>query len=277
MKRFFWILLLLLLVLVGCGGAGLPVATLPEVEYPANFLPLSSDVAPLTQTQIEEIEEAWCTQNGYPLKWFDRNDLVTWYFGWRYYGQTDGYVILARPGHSPACVTIGTERINATVAIELYAYAEGELIPLPDGEFEGRDLSAAVEAHKAYEEWLREREDRYDPYSYENFSGTDLEPCPYSEDSLAQWGIPYTSDYYTYCGTYHGCIVFRVMTLTTVVDDEKWIGGVTIDRGNDCFLVYRDGQRYYLEEAFEYGYLTWEDIKTIAYHYYGEEYPFEPG
>ncbi|MBO5109192.1 MAG: hypothetical protein J6D21_00605 [Clostridia bacterium] len=261
MKKVVSILMLCVLLLVtlaACGSEQIPVAASPDVDYPPKF-PEMDGVAPLTEQLVAEIETAWRNANGYDMKWFNWDNIVTRHFGVMYMGTVNGYVILLQN--------------NAAG----YAYKDGALYSLTDVSLDSASATVISDRLAALKEQISQRTDLDDPYA--TVLGDlppALEECPYSRaDLLAAIDASGEDDPFarsTYLGTYHGCIVFVSKNLWDEYGNGL-VAGVAYDRGQDAFWVVRNDETCTLDEAFQRGYLTVDDIRTIMYYRYGERVP----
>ncbi|MBO5110908.1 MAG: hypothetical protein J6D21_09355 [Clostridia bacterium] len=237
----------------------------PDIEYPADFFALDG-VDSLTAEQIEAIETAWQIENGYALKWFNQNDIVTRHFGWRYYGTVEEGILLYRPLYQLEIVD--TDPGKSVMTYQRYVYKDGIFTPFEEANLSEESVTFATQIHETYEKLIAARADLDDPDAHAAPVFGSIRPCLYTDTALASWGIdPETVKYY---GTYNGCVVFEELDGLSLTEHQIWIiGGKPFDRYGDRLVVYKDGEKYTLAEAFERGYLTVEDISDIAFYRYG--------
>ena len=278
-QRVFSLILLgsfLLSVLVACGSAKIPTAVSPDVDYPPKF-PNVEGIEPLTDDLVAEIEQAFRRQNGYDMKWFHWDNIVTRHFGYIYMGKVDGYVILLES--SSSWNSVGSFRFSplpqykTRIDVSGYAYKDGQIVPVGEIDLDKAKAEIIYDRYCALEDAIFEREDLDDPYVTLTGEVPPLEECPYPEEDLIASGIP--ERFFTergleaqYLGTYHGCIVFATRNSFDSGLVSRWLP-ICVDALHD-FYVYRNGEEYDLNEAFRYGYLTEEDVRTIVYYVYGE-------
>ena len=281
MKKFLCSLMICVLLFgtfTACGTAKIPTATAPEVDYPPK-IPEITDVEPLTDEMVAKIEAAWRDKYGYDLKWFNEDNLETRHFGMLYVGVVDGYTVLfkCKGGSSGHLQIKPLASYEVHTSVSGYVYKDGEISPLNEISFNYAEAKTILDRFMELDDKIFQMDDLYDPYvTVLGDTPSPLEECPYSEEDLLA-AIGATEEYNpfegsTYLGTYHGCIVF--------VSKNMWdeygngiIAGVAYDRGQDTFWIVRNGESCSLEDAFEYGYLTVDDIRTIMYYRYGERVP----
>ena len=90
----------------------------------------------------------------------------------------------------------------------------------------------------------------------------------YEEYCYKQWGVR-TSFEVEYCyGTYDDCVFVMMVgegISTTQALRDVEVGGVMFHyRDGDSIEVWRDGEFYSLEEAYEQGYVTVESLQEVA-------------
>ena len=281
LKKAIGILLLsvlLLVTLAACGRKEIPVAVSPDVDYPPKF-PYMEGVEPLTDSMVAEIEQAFREQNGYDMKWFNWDNIVTRHFGYIYMGTVDGYVILLASSSNwnsegifqfPPLPQYYKTRLN----VSGYAYKDGQIVSVGEIDMDREKAKVIYDRYCALETTIFERDDLDDPYT--TITGElppPLEECPYLQEDLVAAGIP--EQFFAenglkakYLGTYHGCIVFATR--------NPFDSGLVSQGLPVCvyalhdFYVFRNGEEYDLNEAFLYGYLTEDDVRTIVYYMYGE-------
>ena len=267
---------LLLTTFVACGSAKIPTAVSPDVNYPPK-LPEMEGVEPLTDDLVAEIEQAFRRQNGYDMKWFHWDNIVTRHFGYIYMGKVDGYVILLES--SSSWNSVGSFRFSplpqykTRINVSGYAYKDGRIVPVEEIALDREQAMVIYDRYCVLEDAIFARTDLDDPYETLTGEVPPLEECPYLEEDLIAIGVPErffaeNGPEAKYLGTYHGCIVFSARNS---FDSGLMSQGlpVCVDAMHD-FYVFRNGEAYDLNEAFLYGYLTVEDVRTIVYHVYGE-------
>ena len=107
-----------------------------------------------------------------------------------------------------------------------------------------------------------------DPYY---FGGQNLSPLgnsPYSGELLAEWGVYPVF----YLGTHNGYAVYEIKTSLRGIG-KKFIGGVPFWWGEVQAVACKDGAVYSLSLAYEEGILTYEDLRAIAWYWYGDVFP----
>lgn len=231
--------------------------------YPPNLMTVPDLVEELSEDKIQKFENAWLEEYGYKAQWFDKNNIVTRHFGLRYYGTHEGYMVFYRPnsqGGRPQdwengrCKWLIEDKYNLLHG--LYYYKDGEIetrfsYPVSDEAF-----SVITQIHKTIETEIQSREDLDDPLSHDG-----------------AWYPPI--DRLDGCGTYHG---YRVDGYTTMLRPYGFLivgGSALYIGGPDFFTVSGNGiEPMSIEEAFYRGYLTVDDIKAVAYYYYGDGDPY---
>ena len=287
MKRILSVLLLcalLLTMLAACGNEPIPVAVAPDVDYPPK-MPEIKGVEPMTKELQTEIEAAWRETYGYDMKWFNEDNIVTRHFGTFYLGSFDGYVLLcsSRGLDQYSSILIDPYRFPARVRSisGCFAYKDGAFTPLYEIEFNYSEAKTIYERLLAFSDAIYDRYDLEDPYvTFISDPPAPVGECPYAEENLLKaiglFGTEQGENYFKgakYLGTYHGCIVFISDTgATWDMYGNGTIAGVAYDL-EDGFWLIRNGEVLTLEEAFMYGYLTAEDVRTVMYHWYGERVP----
>ena len=247
-----------------------PVVTTPASTTPAETTPVisakyqSPNEAPLTDAEKTNIEKAWYSAKGYTFKWYDEEKVETRHFGWRYYGRINGAILLANADGSYPGYNGG----YSVLAMKLYTYEQGQFTQIT-ALLSYSAYDAIKEWHNAFESALLQREDLDDPFWYggQNLPALGTSPC--TEEQL-KGTFCQPEDY---LGTYNGCSVFYTEGNVRATW-QSMFGGVMFWEGEYySFVAYKDGEHYYLGDAFNRGLLTYEDLRAVAYYLYGENFP----
>ena len=242
----------------------------PVVEEP----PVMPDITPLTDAQLESLEIWWQRDTDEPISWFNEEEILTRHSGVRYYGTYNGFIALFVPK-----ISFGTRYhfspelvLEHDEGFELVFYHYGTRY---DGEalyhsktITEEDVKTIIACHEATEYAIRSRPDLDNPKWY---GGQDLPPLgesPYSLETLKEWHVWVGK----YLGTYNGYSVY--MTNSPIRDHFHWvIGGVAFCQIDCGVYAVKDGEKIYLDKAYSQGILTYEDLRAIAYYWYGDSFP----
>ena len=102
---------------------------------------------------------------------------------------------------------------------------------------------------------------------------------PYTKDQLKTWGLHVRGSFHSedgYLGTYNGYSVYAEEMGSDLRpgNEKQMIGGVAFLLGDTYYATAcKDGETHRLEEAYELGLLTVEDLEAIAYYWYGDTFP----
>ena len=107
-----------------------------------------------------------------------------------------------------------------------------------------------------------------DPYYLGDQNLPPLGNSPYSGELLAEWGVYPVF----YLGTHNGYAVYEIKTSLRGIG-KKFIGGVPFWWGEVQAVACKDGAVYSLSLAYEEGILTYEDLRAIAWYWYGDVFP----
>ncbi|MBO5111318.1 MAG: leucine-rich repeat protein [Clostridia bacterium] len=233
--------------------------------------------------RIQQIERAWLETYGYALKWFDISAIQTRHYGLRDYGTYDGYTILFMP--KPLVIEGGsTLRLNAETVFaygtefELLAYRAGVFYPVEalyeQGKLSGESLALVAKIHASMEAMLDAHPFLDDPHSY---PGLVKWIGDYS-DFRAEVRPIHPEEGAIYLGTYSACSVYskgsRLRRGTCHI-----IGGVAFYLDATSFTAYEmygECGEYTLEEAFNRGLVTYEELRSIAAQHYSSYLPVFP-
>ena len=105
------------------------------------------------------------------------------------------------------------------------------------------------------------------------YGGQDLPPLgesPYSEETLAEWGLDFRI--IKYLGTYNGYSIY-VEKSPLRFEEHMEIGGVAFCWLECNVFAVKDGETVILDEAYKRGIVDQEDLLAIAYYWYGDSFP----
>lgn len=233
--------------------------------------PAEEDDAQLTAAKATEIENAWYTTTGTALgNWFDteEDNLVD---GVRYYGSYAGFQIIFRPTGDDAITDLEVEGLTFShnTGFELYAYQDGSFKPLQEvctlGALTEQDLRVIQLRHLMFE---------MQPPDKPFMPTVTIDPDDTFEQMKTAFLTQYvnSSDYTTkdlsvvYFGKYgdaHVGFVNGILVYTQALTSET-VGGVTFRYNTgQKLLVFFEGELMGLQEAYDRGVLTQEDLVTI--------------
>ena len=227
-----------------------------------------------TSAQRQEIEDAWLEAYGYVPKWLDLSDISSRHYGLRDYGTYNGYTILFCPGSRVASEGYRfylnqSLYMEYSASFEVLAYRDGEfyeVTPLyTKGELGAEDIARVARMHETTQRIIGMQKELDNPYLYYGKTFSD-ENESLALELLDSRGVTPTG---TYCGIYGIAVVYGDESRLRI-DGYQMVGGVALPIGWDSFTVYWRDKTYTLAEAFEKGLLTTENIRTVAWNYYGE-------
>jgi len=188
-----------------------------------------------------------------------------------YYGIYDGYVVFMVEGMLPMVydVTIGGEQFYHHQLITIVAYKDGTFTRLEDLYAEGKISDEAIKKIAAYHREFNDI-DYYMIHDFRTSIPNDLEAPAFDDETIGKikdaWSdgerapehiVPY--------GQYGDCYVFALDRSLKYYTDKTF--GDTVFRGYTpgYIFVYRDGEIMTLDAAFDGGYISASDIKTVSY------------
>ena len=261
-----------------------PAATTPSDTTPAETTPAASaptgslivtgtfvpaEDAPLLDAEKLEIEASWLQATDCVLRWFDEDRIATRHFGVRYYGSAGDVIFLAVPQK---------KSVDSEAELSIYAFHEGTLFPYSSVSAPA-DVWVGLDAYDSrFAAEIEQREDLDDPGFYGG-EHPSLGDSPYTRDQLLERGVrPHgsCSSADGYLGTYNGNSVYALSHVEARGSRKIMIGGLCFWWERFTAVVCNDTDVYPLDVAFEQGLLGYEDLRAVAYYWYGEECPEKP-
>ena len=236
----------------------------------------------LSSSLRKKIEAAWNNSHDpYVSKvvdgdilWYNENDESTWGDGVRYYGKFGNVEVLYCPA-----LCVGSLYGVAGVAIDygIFFYWNGEIVSsykaYRDGVVMKEELQTIADFHKTFSTTTDRRAKVFVYEGCEEVSALSSElqrevEAFWWENSMCEVGWTSESKHCCrYYGNYNGSVVINIGNTAMGVPGDIVYGGVKIGYGRFVLLVYREGELLNIGRAYENGWLTKEDLQTIAaYH-----------
>lgn len=248
-----------------------PPTTQPTVQPDPSGDPLYSEptegiaLVPLSTAWKQQVEEDWAAATGTDLGAWE--NVVEHVDGIRYYGCYNGYEILFRPTGDDAVTDLEIENVtfSHTTTFEIFAYQDGEFIPIKDlaeqGELTNGNLVELVAVHRAY-----------------GRSSIDPEGPVVTLETLELMKVAFLNQFvrdeqYTtadlsvvYLGEYSGAhvgFINGILMYTQALTSDNIDGVIFRYNTGQKIQVFFEGELMGLPEAYERGILSRDDLLAI--------------
>ncbi|MBQ4564260.1 MAG: hypothetical protein IJA58_07245 [Lachnospiraceae bacterium] len=254
-KRINWLAVVLIIcLLTACGKK-------QEVKLPA-----------LSDSLKQEIEEAQRKLYGdSEIVWFDESDESTWANGVRYYGKWGETEVI----YFGSMLMYSLDGVD--VDFGLTFYWNGKLYSCMEinetGAITADELKGLMDFHKEY---YLSTDKRASVFMYEGISDVTVLPAKLQKEVEDVWREKencelrwtFENSSVRYYGNFDGTVVIYQRSNSIVgVSYDIGFAGVTVGHGSFSLHAYRDGEIVSAHEAYEKGWLTKEDARTVRlYH-----------